>query len=248
LRTDAAKANPVRIDGQTILAHGSDFRGIRTIRLAKAAERSSRWNELSPRKQLPLAKRPSLQGPIDDAFTESFLFVHPTGKPIHPEVAAWVQDSFQRATNEWRSQFRGLARVKDDIDVTSADIAEQNLILWGDPGSNKILRRIINGLPLRWTASKIRIAGKDYDSSRVIPIVIYPNPLNRDRYVVLNSGFTFADRGGASNAQQTPKLPDWAVLDVSGTNVTSPVAVYCGHPVLNAGFFDESWQVANIPL
>ena len=42
----------------------------------------------------------------------------------------------QHAIDHWRRQFRGEARIKDDKDVTEADIAAHNLILWGDPGSN----------------------------------------------------------------------------------------------------------------
>ena len=41
------------------------------------------------------------------------------------------------AIEHWRRQFRGEARVKDDADVTDADIAAHNLVLWGDPRSNK---------------------------------------------------------------------------------------------------------------
>ncbi len=45
----------------------------------------------------------------------------------------------KHAIDHWRRQFRGEARVKDDKDITDADIAAHNLILWGDPSSNAIL-------------------------------------------------------------------------------------------------------------
>ena len=35
-------------------------------------------------------KRHDLQGPIDDAFMDSFVFVVPSGKPLSPEVGSWV--------------------------------------------------------------------------------------------------------------------------------------------------------------
>ena len=60
---------------------------------------------------------------------------------------------------------------------------------------------------------------------------IFPNPLNPKRYVVVNSGFTFAAAGSGSNAQQTPRLPDYAVLEVAGSSVVL------------ADFFDEQWRV-----
>ena len=36
-------------------------------------------------------KMPGLSGPVDDAFMEPFLFVRPSGRPLHPEVGAWTQ-------------------------------------------------------------------------------------------------------------------------------------------------------------
>jgi len=191
----------------------------------------------------PLAKRPGLQGPIDDAFVDSFLHVRPTGKPFAKETDAWLGSAFERARNEWRAQFRGVAPAKDDRDITAADIESKNLILWGDPGSNKVLKRIIARLPLDWTARQIRFGGRSYDTGSTIPMLIYPNPLNPKRYIVLNSGFTFADRGAASNAQQTPKLPDWAVASLASADPTKPaIGSYLGLAILDAGFFDESWK------
>ena len=68
--------------------------------------------------------------------------------------------------------------------------------------------------------------------------MIYPNPLNPKRYVVLNSGFTFREYDYLNNARQVPKLPDFAVLDVN----TPPSSRLPGK-VVTAGFFDEGWKL-----
>ena len=68
--------------------------------------------------------------------------------------------------------------------------------------------------------------------------MIYPNPLNPRRYVVLNSGFTYRDYDYLNNARQVPKLPDWAVIDIR----TPPDMRYPGK-VVAADFFGEHWQV-----
>lgn len=183
-----------------------------------------------------LQKRHGLQGPVDDAFLDSFLFVTPTGAPIAPGVAKWVESEQKRAIKEWRRQFRGDAQVRSDKEITDADIAASNLILWGDPGSNSVLAKIADRLPVKWTAAGVA-AGKDrYSADTHAPILIYPNPLNPAKYIVVNSGFTFREFDYLNNARQTPKLPDYAVVDTS----TPPDGRYPGKIVL-AGFFNEEW-------
>ena len=68
--------------------------------------------------------------------------------------------------------------------------------------------------------------------------MIYPNPDNPARYVVLNSGFTYREYDYLNNARQVPKLPDWAVIDLA----TPPDAKAPGR-IVDAGFFDERWKL-----
>ena len=44
--------------------------------------------------------------------------------------------------------------------MTDADIAASNLVLWGDPGSNRVLARIADQLPVQWTAAGMVVGGK----------------------------------------------------------------------------------------
>ena len=62
--------------------------------------------------------------------------------------------------------------------------------------------------------------------------MIYPNPLNPARYVVINSGHTFTiDRiAAATESMFFPRLGDYAVVSVKGD-------------VATAGFFDENWKL-----
>ncbi|MCC6235227.1 MAG: prolyl oligopeptidase family serine peptidase [Verrucomicrobiales bacterium] len=184
-----------------------------------------------------LRKRSGLQGPIDDAFMDAFLFVRPTGAALGPEIGAWTARELERAIREWRSQYRGDVRVVDDTAVTDADLASHHVVLWGDPASNALLRRIADRLPLRWDAQGVHTPAGDHPVERCVPVLIYPNPLNPERYVVLNSGFTFREYDYLNNARQTPKLPDWAVVDVR----TPPTARTPGE-IVSAGFFGERWE------
>ena len=189
-------------------------------------------------KQKSLLKSNGLQGPIDDAFMNRFIFVRPTGKASSEAIAAWVNAELNRAIQQWRAQFRGEAIVKNDNEITAEDIANSILILWGDVSSNKTLERIADKLPIKWNANNIQVGKQNYSSSQHIPILIYPNPLNPNRYIVLNSGFTFREADILTNAKQTAKLPDWAIIDIS-----TPPTVYKVGKVVNAGFFGERWKL-----
>ncbi|HEX4946320.1 MAG TPA: prolyl oligopeptidase family serine peptidase [Blastocatellia bacterium] len=185
-----------------------------------------------------LHKKHGLQGPIDDAFMDSFIFVRPTNKGVNEAINNWINAEMNRAITQWRAIFRGEAQVKDDTAITETDIANSNLILWGDATSNQLLAKLANQLPIQWTADKIQVGAQSYAAANHIPILIYPNPLNPKRYVVLNSGFTFREGDHVSNSRQNPKLPDWAIVDI--TTPPSPRSV---GKVVKAGFFGERWEL-----
>jgi hypothetical protein len=200
-----------------------------------------RWKAADAASRVPgagLAKRHGLQGPIDDAFMDSFLFVTPTGAPLNERVGAWVKAELERALREWRRHFRGDARVKADREVTDADLAAHHLVLWGDPDSNLLLKRIAGRLPIVWDGTQVRVGRDRFDVAHHVPVLIHPNPLNPARYVVLNSSFTWREYDYLNNARQTPKLPDWAIVDLR----TPPNTRWPGR-IARAGFFGETWEL-----
>jgi hypothetical protein len=185
-----------------------------------------------------LRKRHGLQGPIDDAFMDSFLMVRPTGTPMNEKVGAWTSAEMKHAIEHWRKQFRGDARVKNESDVSPEDIAQHNLILWGDPSSNQILAKIATKLPISWDAKGVWVGEQAHDPSHHVPIFIYPNPLNPKKYIVVNSGFTFREYDYLNNARQVPKLPDFAVV-----NIDTPPSSRRPGKIVTAGFFGEQWEL-----
>ncbi len=185
------------------------------------------------------SKSPGLTGPINDAFMEPFVFVRPTGQPLNARLGTWTTGELAHATKMWRDIFRGDAPVKDDTALTDADIASKNLILWGDPTSNRVLARLLatGKLPLTWDGKSLTFRGQTYDAAHHAPILIFPNPLNSARYVVLNSGIDFREHAYGSNSLQLPKLPDYAIIDLR----EAPGPRWPGK-IATAGFFDESWK------
>eukprot|EP00456_Euglypha_rotunda_P083889 TRINITY_DN836_c0_g1_i2.p1 TRINITY_DN836_c0_g1~~TRINITY_DN836_c0_g1_i2.p1 ORF type:complete len:665 (-),score=175.73 TRINITY_DN836_c0_g1_i2:9074-11068(-) len=185
-----------------------------------------------------LHKEHGLQGPIDDAFLDSFVFVKPSGKGRSENIDKWVQSEFDHAVTHWRQQMRGDAIVKSDTEITDQDIASSNLVLWGDAQSNKVLAKIVDKLPIRWTDSSVIAGDQTFDGANHALIAIYPNPLNPKKYIVLNSSFTYREYDYLNNARQTPKLPDWVIVDVR-----TPANSRFPGKIVAADFFDERWQL-----
>ncbi len=180
-------------------------------------------------------KHRGLQGPIDDAFTGPFLCVRGTGTPWSPAAGRWSTARLDQFAETWAAGMRGDLPIKNDKDVTAEDIADKNLILFGDPGSNRLIERVLKNLPtLTWTRSELKLAHASYTPGDHVPVLIAPNPLNPSRYVVVNSGHTFgAAEFAGTNALLFPRLGDYAVFQTDGRNAT----------VKASGFFDEGWSL-----
>jgi Prolyl oligopeptidase family len=191
----------------------------------------------NPPPERGLTKTANLHGPIDDAFLSRFMIVKPTGPSSSSVVEAWCQREMQHAIDHWRYQFRGDAIVKSDVEITSQDEANCNLVCFGTPQSNRYIQKCLAHLPIVWGDDKLAIRDQSFESSKAIPVLIHPNPHSRERYVVLNSGFTYREYDYLNNARQTPKIGDWAIFDV-----TSPMSTRAAGTILAEGFFDEQWK------
>jgi len=232
---DMVKAPIVRLDDQKLTATPVQSDRSWTVHFHKEGKK---WKSTTGVELPALAKRHGLQGPVDDAFLDSFLVVRPTGKASNERVQGWIESELAHCTNEWRRQFRGEPRVKDDSAVTDQDIAAHNLILWGDPTSNQLLAKIADKLPLKWDRTSVGIGQTTFKSDDHVALLVYPNPLNPSKYVVLNSGFTFREYDYLNNARQVPKLPDYAIVDIS-----VPVSSRSPGGIADAGFFGEQWEL-----
>ncbi|WP_158265596.1 prolyl oligopeptidase family serine peptidase [Blastopirellula marina] len=184
-----------------------------------------------------LHKTPGLQGPIDDALMSPFLVVLPSGKSSNKQIQQWVEFESQHLSDRWQALFRGKLRTKLDKEVTAEDIQNYNLIGWGTPESNSLIKKTIADLPLTWDEKEVSLGGTKADAENHVPVMIYPNPLNPQKYLVLNSGPTFREDHDRTNSLQNPKLPDWAILDIR----QAPNGSSAGK-VIAADFFDETWQ------
>ena len=189
----------------------------------------------------PAGGKPSSHpGLMDMAFLKRFLVVLPDGKSSSPAVDAWVATESAHFLARWRGLMRGDARVVKASEIK--DVIEagktQSLILWGTPESNSCLKQLAAALPVQWSAEKVGIGAQSFDAKTHLPLLTYPCLQSPGFEVVINSGLTFREAHDRTNSLQNPKLPDWAILDI-----TQPSSAESAGKVVAADFFDEFWQV-----
>jgi pimeloyl-ACP methyl ester carboxylesterase len=223
---ETANAREIKIDGQPLKVKPAP-----EITLDREG---TAWKVVKNGPERGLHKIPALQGPIDDAFLDPFLIVRPTGTPWNEEVNQQALRTLARFDRLWGKFFRGHPFVKDDKDVTEADFAKYHVVLFGDPGSNRWIAKLNGKLPVKWTKQNVTLGQETFPANENYPAMIYPNPLNPAKYVVLNSGLTINDRG-YNGDYGTPEWGDYAIVKVKpGAAVPD---------LVTGGLFDENWQL-----
>jgi hypothetical protein len=88
-------------------------------------------------------------------------------------------------------------------------------------------------LPIKWTKDTVTLGGQSFPANENFPALIYPNPLNHAKYIVLNTGLTIVDRDYNGDYG----LPQWGDYAIVKAKPDSEVP-----DLQTAGLFDENWQ------
>lgn len=233
-REAPSRTGTIVIDGVRLqLAIGSSA----TTTLSR--ERGGRWRLVSAGEppQRGLDKRPGRSGPIPDVRFDAQLFVYGTARDDETPI------NRQRAESDARYRMiRADVRlpVKRDRDVTAQDIARYHLVLYGTPRGNTLLARILPKLPLQIGERAIRLGGVTFSGANLGVALVYPNPLNPSRYVLIQSGTTW--RGVLATRYLPRWLPDYVVFEERGINRQLGGKLLDKRRVLGAGYFDERWR------
>jgi dienelactone hydrolase len=187
----------------------------------------------------PLAKTPTLSGPLRNAFFRPFVLVYGTqGTAV--ETAILLNNARFFAKRFW-NWVNGFTRILADSEVTDDILRDYNLILFGAPGRNSLTARITGQLPIRLEAERVIFDGQALPGRELALALVYPNPLNKSRLLALFAGTTPEMEALSAKIQPIDRrisMPDFIVagreFDRDG---------WAGVRAL--GFFSPAWNLEN---
>jgi len=192
----------------------------------------------------PRPKTPELAGPLRDVFTTPFALVVGTTSD-DPRMRAFCERRATRLADEWDALQHCRPRCFKDTEISDDEVQRYSLVLIGGPNENAVTKRLLELLPVRFEGNTIELDGHALDCPEALFQMVYPHPLNPERYVLLAAA-TSAD------AMYYP-TPDRDPLGFRMLNSVDFYAVDAHTPVsageqpeekvcLFSGFFDCNWR------
>lgn len=130
-------------------------------------------------------------------------------------------------------------KVKTDKQITKEDILARNLLLIGSEQSNTVFKSISKNLPLKVSSANVQISNKNTNGNSLCYYMIYPNPLNRNKYVGIISynnknyiSLGFEDK----EKLRFDDVSNYGWYDYKVWNYKTP------EKEMMAGFFDNGWK------
>jgi len=190
----------------------------------------------------PQLKRSILPGSMSDFTTTPFAIVVGTVSK-DPEMVQMCRDKADVVIKNWREWQKQEPRVFKDTELNDQDAARYSLQLIGGPEANAISAKLASRLPLEIAADEITIDGKSFKVTNAAVQMIYPNPLNPERYVLLVAG-TSADGLYVSDPLNRD-MGDWDFAILDGRYAASARRIAPMKLRVVTGMFDSSWRVAD---
>src|SRR5262249_25025994 len=158
-----------------------------------------------------LQKQHGLSGPISDAYYERMVHVYGTQRPEHAGELKQLAEKGARGWPLWLWTVE--QEVLGDSEVTPELAASAHFVLYGTPGDNLVLDRIMEKLAIRVAPDAISAGVRRFTGAGLGTRFIYPNPESPSRYVIVQSGPTV---DGVRRGHNLPDfLPDYVIYDAS---------------------------------
>ncbi len=191
---------------------------------------------IARRKKKGLYKKSGLYGPIKKAYFSPFILIYGTSGDSSSTRQNLAQARYQSYL--WWYRANGFAEIIPDTEVTDKIIKNYNLILFGNPETNFILKWLNYRLPIHMGEKYVVVDNQKLEYEDVVFVEVYPNPLNPEHLIVVYSPISkTAEKimGLFSPFYSGAGLPDYIVYD-------SSVLKYGWAGIKALGFFDQNWK------
>jgi predicted esterase len=190
-----------------------------------------------------LDKKPGSSGPITDAYYDAVAHVYGTADPAATAALKNAAERGAQGSTLWLWRLK--QPVVADTDVTDALMRSHHLVLYGTPGSNRVLERIASQLPIRIEKSAVVLGARRFEGAGVGVKFIYPNPLAPGRYVIVQAAPT--TKAVIAGLNTPDFLPDYVVYDARATASRARLVFERGRMPPAMGYFDRHWRLPDAP-
>lgn len=174
------------------------------------------------------SKNQFVEGPVWEVFGGPFLFVK--GQDM-PEL--WAS-SCDKMVNQWNTHFHTDIQICTD-NLNDSLKSQNNLVLFGNSSSNKIINQIAELLPVKTYHDAVVFGDQIFKSPDICYQYCYPNPFNPEKYVLIIGG------NNMENFLLYQNMP-W----YDGTSDYYIWSSENGKPkIITQGNFDYKWEVSN---
>jgi dienelactone hydrolase len=188
-----------------------------------------------------LEKTDRLAGPLEDASSTPFALVLGTiaRDPEMRRVCEWKAKGFAAFWRDWQ---KVEPRVFEDTKISDGDAARYSLLLVGGPSENAVAKRLAGQIPLQVRKDAIVVDGKAFPAADAGVSLVYPSPLNPERYVVVLAG---TSPGGLWFADWQNGEWDFQIVDgrSAAAAALDPPGQFPERGRVASGYFDEAWRL-----
>jgi len=133
-------------------------------------------------------KQPGLSGPLWDIYNSSCVLVYGTDSKDKSLIKASKKCADSFSSPSWLSNVN--CKIVPDSELTKEDITQNNIVLFGNSKTNKLLAEMLNKLPIKIDGNCLSVRNISYSGDNIGFVLIYPNPLNQEKYLAVFSGNT----------------------------------------------------------
>jgi hypothetical protein len=157
-----------------------------------------------------------------------------------PALTDALRKTAERGAHGWPLWlWRVDQRVLADTELTPELMRDHDVVLYGTPSSNTLLSQWMDKFPIKIEGDAVVVGDQRYRGRGVGTKFVYPNPLQPNRYVLVQAAPTLEGVQGGHNLPDF--LPDYVVYDATTTR-SRPRLLFPDAPRA-LGYFDVAWQL-----